>query len=89
MNDMIYLLQYLIYLIYVLFTVLIVYMVLNIFRQDKKYGSLLICPDCNSTFKRPIITIRDGSYGKSIYPYGLVQCPNCKKLHSVKECRKN
>ena len=85
---MIYLFQHILYLIYAILVVLIVYVMLNIFRQDRNYGRMLICPDCNANFKRPIITIRDGSYGKSIYPYGLIQCPKCKKLHRAKEYRK-
>lgn len=72
---------YMLYLIYGLLVILIGYVVLNIFRQDRRYGSTLTCPDYGSAFKRPIITIRDGSLEKSIYPYGLVQCPKCKKLH--------
>ena len=81
--------SYMLYLIYGLLVILIGYVVLNIFRQDRKYGSTLTCPDCGTAFKRPIITIRDGSYGQSIYPYGLVQCPKCKKLHRVEDCRRN
>ena len=86
---MIALFTYLVYFIYILVSVTLVYFALNIFRLDRKYGSTLTCPDCNTTFKRPIITIREGSYGRSIYPYGLVQCPKCKKLHRIEECRQN
>ena len=80
--------QYLVYLIYALVAFLIIYFVLNIFIQDRKYGTMLICPNCGTDFKRPIITIRDGSLGKTLYPYGLVQCPKCKELYHVRECRK-
>ena len=45
---MLNLFSYMLYLIYGLLVILIGYVVLNIFRQDRKFGSTLICPDCDT-----------------------------------------